>query len=213
MKLRTIFRRIMSMLKGLYNVIDRITGLQRKFGNIQNKYSQSLNQLNTNISKNQSSEATETSSNKNFEEVLTETNKESTVIKDTSNKDINHIIKEKAEKYNLSEELISSIIKVESNYNPNAVSNKGAKGLMQLMPSTAMELGVNNIFDVEENIEGGSKYLRQLLNKYNGDIKTALAAYNSGMGNVQKYNGIPPYGETNKYITKVLNNLSGADEV
>lgn len=112
-----------------------------------------------------------------------------------------------AKKYNLPEKLITAVMKQESNFNSSAVSSAGASGLMQLMPATARYLGVEDRFDPEQNIMGGAKYLRQMLDQFDNNIETALAAYNAGPGNVKKYGGIPPFKETQNYVKNVTNYL------
>ena len=115
------------------------------------------------------------------------------------------IITDAAQQYDVESAMVKAIILAESSYNPRAVSRKGAAGLMQLMPTTARELGVEDLFDPEQNIRGGVKYFRYLLNRYKGSVQLALAAYNAGTAKVRKYRGVPPFKATRHYIEKVLN--------
>ena len=119
-------------------------------------------------------------------------------------KSLNDIFDEAADKYNINVNLLKAVAKAESDFNTNDTSSVGAMGIMQLMPETAKELGVTDAYDAEQNIMGGAKYLSRLLKKYNGDTSLALAAYNAGSGNVDKYGGIPPFKETQNYVKKVL---------
>ena len=112
-------------------------------------------------------------------------------------------ITEHARRQKVAADLVRAVIQVESAFNPVAVSSKGAMGLMQLRPATAVEMGVGNPFDPDQNIRGGVAYLRRLLDRYNGNVELALAAYNAGMGNVEKYGDVPPFKETKSYVKKV----------
>ena len=112
-------------------------------------------------------------------------------------------ITEHARNQQVAADLVRAVIQVESAFNPTAISSKGAMGLMQLMPATARELGVANPFDPDQNIRGGVTYLKRLLDRYNGNVELALAAYNAGMGNVEKYGDVPPFKETKNYVKKI----------
>src|SRR6266542_2914914 len=114
-----------------------------------------------------------------------------------------NLISEAARTYGVDPRLMVAIARRESAFNPNAVSRVGACGLMQLMPATARLLGVNDIFDVRQNVFGGAQYLRTLLDAFHGDLDLTLAAYNAGPGAVQKYNGVPPFRETRAYVASI----------
>jgi len=124
--------------------------------------------------------------------------------KSTHQKRCEPIVEVLSKKYSVDPALIMAVIKAESDFNPNAVSKKGARGLMQLIPSTAKSLNVDDSFDIQDNIEGGVKYLKYLLDLFDDDLIRAVAAYNAGENAVKKYNNIPPYPETQNYVRKVL---------
>lgn len=126
-----------------------------------------------------------------------------------STSDYHSIVHEKASNYNLDPSLIKAVITTESNWNSRAISRKGAMGLMQLMPATAVDMNVSNPLDPEENIEGGTKYLKYLLERFNGDLTLALAAYNAGPKTVEKFGYVPPISETKQYVNKVLSLYNG----
>jgi len=123
--------------------------------------------------------------------------------------DFHQIVHEKASNYNIDPSLIKAVIKTESNWNSRAISKKGAMGLMQLMPSTANDMNVHNPFDPEENIEGGTRYLKYLIERFNGDVTLALAAYNAGPKTVEKFGYVPPITETKQYVSRVLSLCNG----
>jgi soluble lytic murein transglycosylase-like protein len=122
--------------------------------------------------------------------------------------DLRAIVSEASTRSQVDADFIASVIRAESGNNPHAVSRKGAQGLMQLMPGTAGKLGVKNSFDPAENVDGGVRYLRELLLLYNNDMIKALAAYNAGPQRVQQYQGVPPYHETHAYVARVINDYN-----
>lgn len=124
--------------------------------------------------------------------------------------ELGELIQRLSRKHGLDPDLIRAVIRAESAFNPRAVSPKGARGLMQLMPQTAFELGVEDTFDPAANIEAGVRYLRDLLKQHNNDLSKALAAYNAGPAAVQRYRGIPPYRETVHYIRRIINDFNRA---
>jgi soluble lytic murein transglycosylase-like protein len=124
--------------------------------------------------------------------------------------EVDAAIEAAAARHNVDVNLVRSIIKVESNFNPRAVSRKGAIGLMQLMPATARELNVRNPFDINQNVDGGVRHFKGLLQNFNGDVRKSLAAYNAGAGAVSRNGGVPPYAETQNYVRRITQ-LYGQD--
>jgi len=135
---------------------------------------------------------------------------DASVLQPTAAGSLTEMIDSIAERNQVEAPLVHSVIKAESNYNPAALSPKGAQGLMQLIPSTARRFGVTNSFNVQENVEGGVKYLKFLMELYHNDYVKVIAAYNAGEGAVAKYGGIPPYSETINYVYRVGRNLKTA---
>jgi len=129
-----------------------------------------------------------------------------------SDENLNSMIDQIAGEHGVEAPLVHSVIKAESNYSATAVSPKGAQGIMQLIPSTARRFGVANTFDPKENIQGGVRYLKFLLDYYGGDYPKTIAAYNAGEASVDKYKGIPPFAETRRYVSQVAKNLKAARE-
>lgn len=122
--------------------------------------------------------------------------------------DLNEVVRAASGTYRLDPDLVTSVIRAESGFNVRAVSPKGAQGLMQLMPQTASQLGVQNAFDPQANVEGGTRYLRELLERYNFDLIKALAAYNAGPQRVEQYGGVPPYYETKAYVARIVRDFN-----
>jgi len=129
-----------------------------------------------------------------------------------SQQDIDAAIDEAAARHHVDPNLVRSVIKVESNFNPNAVSRKGAMGLMQLMPATARSLNVSNPFDPQQNVDAGVRHLRKLLDSYGGDVRLTLAAYNAGTGAVARSAGVPRFGETRAYVQRITELYAGGGE-
>ena len=122
--------------------------------------------------------------------------------------DLNQVVNEASGRYRLDPDFVNSVIKAESGFNVRAVSRKGAQGLMQLMPGTASQLGVSNAFDPQANVDGGTRYLRELLERYNFDMVKALAAYNAGPQRVEHFGGVPPYSETRAYVARIVRDFN-----
>jgi len=142
-------------------------------------------------------------SNQSANAKIVAANFSNTLTTATTGADIDSAIEQAAARHNVDPNLVRAVVKVESNFNPNALSRKGAMGLMQLMPSTARQLNVKNPFDPEQNVDAGVRHLKQLLESYGGDVKLTLAAYNAGAGAVARSSGVPRYAETQNYVRRI----------
>ena len=195
-------------IEGIKNIYKRIGEIQNKINTIQNRFVkknflEQVNRLNKEMIESESKEKSNPA--ERFRKERTETD-----FGKYSKKELLSLIEDIAEKEGVSPNLIKAIVKVESNFNPEALSPKGAYGLMQLMPNTADLLKVNRE-DPEENLIGGIQYLKTLALKYK-DLDKVLAAYNAGPGNVDKYNGVPPFTETKNYIKKIKKILNQLED-
>lgn len=189
-------------LTGLDIAIRRMQSIEKQFQSLANISSPVLDNDFQNILNASMSSKVEKTTDSSQEKVFSP----STGSKKIPNEQLDSIIEKYAAKNNLDSAFVKALIKQESGFQPTAKSHCGAMGLMQLMPATASSLGVDNAFDAEQNVAGGTKYLKGLLDRYQGNKSLALAAYNAGSGAVKKYGGIPPYSETQNYVKKVLSN-------
>ena len=187
------------MLENMYSIFDRID-------EIKNRFTASKIVPWKNITPKSDIINSQKAENKNFDAILNDqiTNENISDNNQFTIPKIKEIAKDHAIKSGISPSLVDAVIKVESGFNPNAVSEKGASGLMQLMPVALKQLGIPNPFNIEDNIKGGVSILKHLLQKYNWDLKKTLAAYNAGEAAVDKNNGVPPYKETRQYVKKVI---------
>lgn len=190
------------------SVFDRISQIENRMNSLENALN--LSEKKATVSANSPQAVSfqnimsSMTANQRFNPATAVNNSIPTAPANNDPKQYDSIISEASQKYNVDESLIRAVIRQESAFNPQATSYCGAQGMMQLMPETATELGVKNAYDPKDNIMGGTKYLSQLLNQFDGNMTKAIAAYNAGPGAVQQYGGVPPYPETQNYVDKVL---------
>jgi soluble lytic murein transglycosylase-like protein len=187
-----------SSIESIQNVFSRMKQIEEFNSNLEKNFLEDIKKRDDSLFSKELKKEIESNPKKNIPDEL----KAEKLSHNTRPKTINEMIEKESKKNGLEAELVKAVIKAESNFNPKATSNKGAKGLMQLMPSTAEILGVENAYDPYQNIKGGTKYLKDMLNTFKKK-DLAIAAYNAGPGAVKKYKGIPPYQETKDYVKKV----------
>ncbi|HBW47369.1 TPA: hypothetical protein DEF17_05500 [bacterium] len=177
-------------IEGISRVLSRIDEIQSRIKNLMGPMNQT----------------------QNFSSALSEAENNSSTPTQNAPENIKPLIEAAAAKYNISPQVIESMARHESSFNPRAVSPKGAMGIMQIMPDTQNMLGVTDPFDPAQSIDGGAKYLRMMLDRFGGDMPKALAAYNAGPDSVSRYNGIPPYQETRNYVGKILSDIGASED-
>ena len=192
-------------LSGVKQIQARIAEIEGQF-NLPNQQLPGLDfaaKLRQEIDKNSTSAATKAQAAQHVQKTAAAEKTVAAEPVNYANPQLTHMIHEAAAKHAVDPKLVSAVAEVESGGNQNAVSSAGAIGVMQLMPDTAAELGVNP-YDMKSNVEGGAKYLREMLDTFDGDVKKAVAAYNAGPNAVKAYGGVPPYAQTQNYVTSVL---------
>lgn len=177
---------------------DRIGKVMTRIAQIENRFSPNKGQVDANVFANHLQNA---ENKKNYSY-----NKKQSISYDKDS--VQGMLVEAAKKHGVDSDLVLSLANAESGYRSDAVSPVGAVGVMQLMPETAKDLGVNDSFDPKQNIDGGVRYLKQMLDMFGGDKEKALAAYNAGPGAVQQYGGVPPYSETQAYVKNILSDIN-----
>ncbi|MGN1152763.1 MAG: lytic transglycosylase domain-containing protein [Candidatus Gastranaerophilaceae bacterium] len=185
-------------LSGLELTLRRISAIENQFQEMMN-FPSELGQTDSDFQR-----ILDSTYEKEYGQKSTINSNNASANSNISHKDIDALIDKYSSQNNLDPDFVKAVVKQESGFNPNAKSHCGAMGLMQLMPATAQGLGVTNAFDAEQNIYGGTKYLKGLMDRFGNNKELALAAYNAGPNAVKKYNGIPPYKETQNYVKNVM---------